>query len=223
MYFSGVLSSCDRASLTSKRKGGKYSGRKIDIVVLRSYNNMIGFVHSRSEKVRFGFEGLHPLETIHNIFLLPSFFPFFLIFSLSLSLSRLSLTLSLSPSSNSLFKSRDWLSANQGPVFSNSVEKTHIWSPARSHQFCYHYIHTSHLSWKAHTRDCMCATKSQPRSDTSKQPIRTRYLGHVTGYQPIRDHCFLIRSRRLTYGPPRFHQNLVTFLFTPSQETYIFT
>ena len=24
-------------------------------------------------------------------------------------------------------------------------------------------------------------------TDTNKQPIRTRYLGHVTGYQPIRD------------------------------------
>ena len=30
--------------------------------------------------------------------------------------------------------------------------------------------------------------------DTSKQPIITRYLGHVTGYQPIRDQYFLIRS-----------------------------
>ena len=28
----------------------------------------------------------------------------------------------------------------------------------------------------------------------SKQPIRTRYLAHVTGYQPIRDQYFLIRS-----------------------------
>eukprot|EP00116_Pleurobrachia_bachei_P016123 sb/3476385/ len=27
---------------------------------------------------------------------------------------------------------------------------------------------------------------------TSKQPIRTRYLGHLTGYQPIRDQYFLI-------------------------------
>ena len=27
------------------------------------------------------------------------------------------------------------------------------------------------------------------------QPIRTCYLGHVTGYQPIRDQYFLIRSR----------------------------
>eukprot|EP00116_Pleurobrachia_bachei_P001048 sb/3461310/ len=31
------------------------------------------------------------------------------------------------------------------------------------------------------------------RTDTSKQPIRTRYLGHVTGYPPIRDQYFLIR------------------------------
>eukprot|EP00116_Pleurobrachia_bachei_P007756 sb/3468018/ len=34
---------------------------------------------------------------------------------------------------------------------------------------------------------------------TSKQPIRTRYLGHVTGYQPIRDQFFLIRSVPATY------------------------
>eukprot|EP00116_Pleurobrachia_bachei_P009775 sb/3470037/ len=31
-------------------------------------------------------------------------------------------------------------------------------------------------------------------SGTSKQPIRTRYLGHVTGYHPIRDQYFLIQS-----------------------------
>eukprot|EP00116_Pleurobrachia_bachei_P006039 sb/3466301/ len=30
-------------------------------------------------------------------------------------------------------------------------------------------------------------------TETSKQPIRTCYLGHVTGYQPISDHYFLIR------------------------------
>jgi len=27
----------------------------------------------------------------------------------------------------------------------------------------------------------------QEPTETSQQPIRTRYLGHVTGYQPIRD------------------------------------
>eukprot|EP00116_Pleurobrachia_bachei_P010209 sb/3470471/ len=32
------------------------------------------------------------------------------------------------------------------------------------------------------------------RNKTSKQPIRTRFLGHVTGNQPIRDQYFLIRS-----------------------------
>eukprot|EP00116_Pleurobrachia_bachei_P013288 sb/3473550/ len=30
-------------------------------------------------------------------------------------------------------------------------------------------------------------------TDTSKQPIRTRHLGHVTGYQPIRDQYYLCR------------------------------
>ena len=31
-------------------------------------------------------------------------------------------------------------------------------------------------------------------SEPAKQPIRARYLGHVTGYQPITDQQFLIRS-----------------------------
>eukprot|EP00116_Pleurobrachia_bachei_P017676 sb/3477938/ len=31
-------------------------------------------------------------------------------------------------------------------------------------------------------------------TEISKQPIRTRYLDHVTGYQPIKDRYFLIRS-----------------------------
>eukprot|EP00116_Pleurobrachia_bachei_P019081 sb/3479343/ len=34
----------------------------------------------------------------------------------------------------------------------------------------------------------------QEPTETSKQPIRARYLGHVTGYHPIRDQYFLIRS-----------------------------
>ena len=32
--------------------------------------------------------------------------------------------------------------------------------------------------------------KEQEPIDTSKQPIRIRYLGHVTGYQQIRDQYF---------------------------------
>eukprot|EP00116_Pleurobrachia_bachei_P015986 sb/3476248/ len=35
---------------------------------------------------------------------------------------------------------------------------------------------------------------TKPILFTNKQPIRTRYLGHVIGYQPIRDRYFLIRS-----------------------------
>eukprot|EP00116_Pleurobrachia_bachei_P009486 sb/3469748/ len=38
-------------------------------------------------------------------------------------------------------------------------------------------------------------TDNQEPTDTSKQPIRTRYLGHVTSYQPIRDQYFLIRRK----------------------------
>eukprot|EP00116_Pleurobrachia_bachei_P005007 sb/3465269/ len=38
------------------------------------------------------------------------------------------------------------------------------------------------------------STVYQEPTETSDQPIRTRYLGHVTGHQPIRDQYFLIRS-----------------------------
>eukprot|EP00116_Pleurobrachia_bachei_P007942 sb/3468204/ len=37
----------------------------------------------------------------------------------------------------------------------------------------------------------MCGNRFHDVFDTSKQPIRTRYLGHVTGYQPIRDQYLL--------------------------------
>eukprot|EP00116_Pleurobrachia_bachei_P016425 sb/3476687/ len=39
-------------------------------------------------------------------------------------------------------------------------------------------------------KDCVY----QEPTDTSEKTIRTRYLGHVTGYEPIRDQHFLIRS-----------------------------
>ena len=35
--------------------------------------------------------------------------------------------------------------------------------------------------------------KQEP-TESIKQPIRARYLGHVTGYHPIRDQYFLVRS-----------------------------
>eukprot|EP00116_Pleurobrachia_bachei_P002458 sb/3462720/ len=46
----------------------------------------------------------------------------------------------------------------------------------------------------------------QDPTDTSKMPIRTRYLCHVTGYQPIRDQYFLIRS-----VPDPFYQDVMMF------------
>eukprot|EP00116_Pleurobrachia_bachei_P012250 sb/3472512/ len=55
----------------------------------------------------------------------------------------------------------------------------------------------------------------QEPTETSKQPMRTRYLGHVTGYQLIRDQYFLIGavpdtyllslSSRRTSQPPSRH------------------
>ena len=35
---------------------------------------------------------------------------------------------------------------------------------------------------------------------TRQQPTGARYLGHVTGYQPIRDQNFLLRSVPVTRG-----------------------
>eukprot|EP00116_Pleurobrachia_bachei_P009491 sb/3469753/ len=40
-------------------------------------------------------------------------------------------------------------------------------------------------------------------TETSKQSIRTRYLGHVTGYHPIRHQQFLIRSVPVTHKRER--------------------
>ena len=47
---------------------------------------------------------------------------------------------------------------------------------------------------------------TQQPTEPSKQPIRIRYLGHVTGYQPIRDQYFPIWSipgvYKTNYSPP---------------------
>eukprot|EP00116_Pleurobrachia_bachei_P012258 sb/3472520/ len=63
------------------------------------------------------------------------------------------------------------------------------------------YLHDTHTNIKhmniiikTHQSGFVVVTSHQEPIDTSKQPIRTRYLGHVTGYQPIRDQYFLVRS-----------------------------
>eukprot|EP00116_Pleurobrachia_bachei_P008784 sb/3469046/ len=53
---------------------------------------------------------------------------------------------------------------------------------------------TSHTSCVCHT--VLSRYTIQQPTETSKQPIRTRYL---VGYQPIRDQYFLIRSVHATY------------------------
>eukprot|EP00116_Pleurobrachia_bachei_P013937 sb/3474199/ len=45
----------------------------------------------------------------------------------------------------------------------------------------------------------LSASLYQEPTETSKQPIRTRYLGHVTGYQPIRVQYFLLSTRQCSY------------------------
>eukprot|EP00116_Pleurobrachia_bachei_P015694 sb/3475956/ len=50
------------------------------------------------------------------------------------------------------------------------------------------------------------------------KPIRTHYLGHVTGYQPIRDQYFLIRSVPGLYhtSPSESHINIAFLSLSPS-------
>ena len=43
-------------------------------------------------------------------------------------------------------------------------------------------------------------------------PIRSRYLGHVTGYRPIRDQYFLIQSVPVTIILPN---QILAFFITP--------
>ena len=50
---------------------------------------------------------------------------------------------------------------------------------------------------------------SQELTESNKPPIRTRYLGHVTGYQPIRHQYFLIRSQT----KPTSRQGLSALLY----------
>eukprot|EP00116_Pleurobrachia_bachei_P011412 sb/3471674/ len=96
---------------------------------------------------------------------------------------------------NSLFRSRDWLSANQGPVFPDSI----------GHETSYLDYPYPHSKFLVFSEKCVMVSKlpfslpvnrgSGKLGNRPKQlPIRTRYLGHVTSYQPIRDQYFLIRS-----------------------------
>ena len=58
---------------------------------------------------------------------------------------------------------------------------------------------------------------NQEPPDTSKQPIRTRCLGHVTGYQPISDQYFLIWS-----VPDAHHRFfLVVFFYCQKYHSYV--
>ena len=55
----------------------------------------------------------------------------------------------------------------------------------------------------------------QEPTESSKQPIRAGHLGHVTGYQPIRDQYFMVRSvPGLCYHVNRVNRRVATiYLF----------
>ena len=68
----------------------------------------------------------------------------------------------------------------------------------------------------------------QEPTETSKHPIRTGYLDHVTGYQPIMDQYFMVRSvpapiNQLTGERQVPHTlNSVSLSFLPCTEIFIF-
>eukprot|EP00116_Pleurobrachia_bachei_P018652 sb/3478914/ len=62
-------------------------------------------------------------------------------------------------------------------------------------------------------------TSEQEPTDTSKQPIITRYLGHVTGYQPIRDQYFLIWSVRADFLTEEWKVSILTVKLTVPTES----
>eukprot|EP00116_Pleurobrachia_bachei_P000647 sb/3460909/ len=65
------------------------------------------------------------------------------------------------------------------------------------------------------------------KNEPSKQPIRTLYLGHVTGFQPIRDQYFLIRSvpgrSQYRYSALSYQNTLVTAIECNLPYTALYT
>eukprot|EP00116_Pleurobrachia_bachei_P004608 sb/3464870/ len=143
----------------------------------------------------------------------------------------------LTTNQNSLFRSRDWLSANQfiynykqtnkytnkqtNKHTNKQTHKTYAVALEINVTFPNHILSTFRLMVDVgatqQSRDWLLANQGPVFSDskthrviiymTSKQPIRTRYLGHVNGYQPIRDQYFLKLTRDLghvtSYQPIR--------------------
>ena len=75
-------------------------------------------------------------------------------------------------------------------IYLEKISKKSIW-----HKTCHQAnlnIQCFHITQQ--TERQICGYVVQQLNRPSKLPIRTRYLGHVTGYQPIRDQHFLIRS-----------------------------
>eukprot|EP00116_Pleurobrachia_bachei_P018779 sb/3479041/ len=56
------------------------------------------------------------------------------------------------------------------------------------------YMCGDRTRWLCRQTPTLSNKSNQEPTETSKQPIRTRYLGHVTSYSPISDQYFLIRS-----------------------------
>eukprot|EP00116_Pleurobrachia_bachei_P007723 sb/3467985/ len=83
--------------------------------------------------------------------------------------------------------SRDWLLANQRPVFPDSVGSRSIFlTPDSCIRLCPDH----------HPRILVYL---QEPTETSKQPIRTRCLGHMTGYQLIESGTSISRFDRFLY------------------------
>eukprot|EP00116_Pleurobrachia_bachei_P006734 sb/3466996/ len=139
---------------------------------------------------------------------------------------------------DSLFRSRDWLLANQGPVFPDSVVQITHTHTTQIHICKLILIRGEEIYWERKVKPEQERGSSETRHNARylkllveinikleacesshtmtlslnrNRPIRTRYLGHVTGYQPIRGQYFL------NWSDPVSHNisHLSIFVFVP--------
>eukprot|EP00116_Pleurobrachia_bachei_P013056 sb/3473318/ len=86
--------------------------------------------------------------------------------------------------------SGSWLSASEESLYHTNHTQPFYHFPSDTYP-------NFHRQWTRNT--CSTSPGDSIYLVYSSEPIRTRYLGHVTGCQPIRDQCFLIRCLPLTY------------------------
>eukprot|EP00116_Pleurobrachia_bachei_P016144 sb/3476406/ len=89
--------------------------------------------------------------------------------------------------------SRDCLSANQGPVYRNRPDQEIL---VPDWLITNHVTQITSSDWlfTCFGRFLNSLFRSSDNQGPVKEPIRTRYLGHVTGHQPIRAQHFQLHT-----------------------------